>query len=72
MRRPVHPIVKELRAARLARKLSYDKFGELSGYHANHIWSIEHGKQGVRIEVLADLAQALGGKVKIEWESVDG
>lgn len=72
MRRPVHPIVKELRAARLARKLSYEAFGDITGYTGTHIWSIEHGKQGVRIDVLADLAQALGGKVKIEWERVDG
>lgn len=59
MRREPHPVVKELRAVRLARGLSLEQFGDIAGYTGNHIWSIEHGKQSVKIEVLADLAQAL-------------
>lgn len=64
--RIVPPIIAELKAERLRRKLSLDKLGAQAGYHGNHIWGIETGKQRASVEMLVDLGQMLG--LELKWE----
>lgn len=67
---PVHPIVQQLREERLRQGLSLKEL-ELTGYSNQHIWQIEVGKHGVRIDVVSDLAEALGMKLTVVMERGD-
>lgn len=65
-KRPVHPVIIALREERIRRKISLVGMGKLTGYCNQHIWQIETGLQGARIEIVDDLAAALGMKLKLE------
>jgi transcriptional regulator with XRE-family HTH domain len=58
--------MEELRKERIRQGLSLEALGEISGYHGNHIWSLETGKSRAKIDIVSDLAQALGMKLKLE------
>lgn len=66
MKRTVHPVISALREERLRRGLSLEQLGDIAGYTGNHIWCIEHGKQNAKIDVLNDLAQALGMQITVQ------
>ena len=67
--RLVHPIIAELKDKRIKRGLSLEKVGDMAGYTGTHIWSIEHARQRATIEMILDLGQALGGRLRWEWEN---
>lgn len=63
---PVHPIVRQIRDERIRKGLSLKALERLTGYTNQHIWAIEAGKHGVRIDVVSDLAEALGMKLTLQ------
>lgn len=64
----VHHVMHEIRDERIRQGLSLEALGEKSGYTGNHIYSLEHGKNRAKIDIVSDLLQALGGKLKVEWD----
>lgn len=73
---PVHPIVAQLREERIRQGLSLKALESRTGYSNQHLWQIETGKHGVRINVVSDIAGALGmslflGKKDEEKKVVD-
>lgn len=71
MRKPVHPIVAQLREERIRQNLSLKAMEERTGYTNQHIWQIEVGKHGVRIDVVSALAHALGFSLVLEKRDGD-
>lgn len=67
MRGRPHKIVTALREERLRQGVTLEKLSEITGYCRSHLSAIERGHQGVRIEIICDLAQALGGKIMMEF-----
>jgi transcriptional regulator with XRE-family HTH domain len=65
-RRVVHPLVAELKQERLRRGLSLVKLQQMTGYTNQHLWQIEVGQQGVRVDVLDNIAHALGMKLRLD------
>jgi len=61
-----HPVMEELRKERIRRRISLEKLGEKAGYNPCHIWCLETGKSRAKIDIVSDLAQALGMKLKLE------
>lgn len=59
-KKAVHPIVDKLREVRIRQGLSLKAMERLTGYTNQHIWQIEVRRHGVRIDVVSDLADALG------------
>ena len=68
-RRPLHPLVAELRAERLRQGVSLLQMEYRTGYTNQHIWQIENGTQGVDIAIVTELGDALG--LKLKWENPD-
>ena len=71
MRGSPHWIVKALRAERRLQGISQSKIGEIAGYAPTHISALETGHQGARIEIICDLAEALGLEIKLVERSND-
>lgn len=63
-------VAHNVRALRLARKLSQEKLAECSGLHRTYVGSIERGERNISLENIDRLAAALGvGAVDLLTES---
>lgn len=61
-----HPVLQKLREERVRQGLSLEALGEKAGYTGNHIWNLESGKCRAKIDIVADLAQALGMEIVLK------
>lgn len=61
-----HPVLQKLREERVRQGLSLEALGEKAGYTGNHIWNLESGKCRAKIDIVADLAQALGKEIVLK------
>lgn len=68
--RLVHPVLQQIREERLRQGLTLVDLAKKAGYESNHIWNLEHGKCRAKIDIVADLAQALGMEIVLK-ERVD-
>ena len=50
---------RNLRAARLAKKISQEELAERAGLHRNYVGGVERGERNVALENIVRLAQAL-------------
>lgn len=65
-RQTPHPIVVALKEERIRKGISLKALEELTGYCNQHIWLIENGVQGARINIVADFAEALGMELTLQ------
>lgn len=65
-RKTPHPIVQALKEERLRKGISLKALEELTGYCNQHIWLIENGVQGARIDIVTDFAEALGMELTLK------
>jgi len=65
MRGKPHWIMVALRTERRLQGISQSRLGEMAGYAPTHISVLETGHQGARIEIVCDLAKALGLEIKL-------
>ena len=50
---------------RKQKGLTQEQLAEKSGYTRSNIWSVENGRYAVRLDILANIADALDASVEI-------
>ncbi len=72
MANPQRSFGAELRRLRLDRGWSQEELAQRSGRHWTYIGGIERGERNVTIQVVADLARALGVEIRDLFPSRSG
>ena len=61
----VETLIAQLRAERVRQGLTQAELADRAGYCRNAIYFLESGRRGVRLETIADCAQALGLRIAL-------
>lgn len=70
MRGKPHPLILALQAERRLQGISREHLARVTGYTPSHLYAVETGHQGCRIEIAQDIAKALGMELKLMETSV--
>jgi transcriptional regulator with XRE-family HTH domain len=60
MNRRISPFMQELRSERIRQRVTQWELAKRAGYQSGEIWRWENGEHQPRLDVVVDLANALG------------
>lgn len=59
-------LILALIAERRAQRMSREQLARVTGYTPSHLYAVETGHQGCRIEIAQDIANALGMEIVLK------
>lgn len=65
-KRPIHPLIKQLRQIREQRRMPRPRLSKKSGHHINEILRWELGQTGPKFHAVSDWAEALGFEIVLQ------